>query len=44
MQQAVFTAGAGFKYSLLSIDYGFSPHNDLGSTHRISLSVQMQQN
>ncbi len=33
------TAGAGFMVSAIRIDYGFSQHFDLGSTHRISITL-----
>ncbi len=36
-----FTAGAGFHLSIISIDYGFYPHPELGTTHQISATVQL---
>lgn len=35
-----FSAGCGLKISTFQVDYAFVGHNDLGSTHRISTSVQ----
>jgi hypothetical protein len=34
-----FTAGAGCRFSIFTIDYGFSHHNDLGNTHRVSMTL-----
>jgi len=34
-----FTAGAGFRFSVVSMDYSFSSHPDLGSGHRISATL-----
>ncbi len=37
-----FSAGAGFAIpDLFSIDYAFSPHRELGDSHRISLSIKI---
>ena len=37
-----FTAGAGFQKGMIAIDYAFMPTRfDLGATHAISLSVQL---
>lgn len=33
------TAGAGFRISFFSIDYGFQTHSELGMSHRISLTL-----
>ena len=37
-----FTAGLGVKYLDYSIDYAFVPYGNLGSTNRISLSVEFR--
>ncbi|MCD6471559.1 PorV/PorQ family protein [Candidatus Aerophobetes bacterium] len=34
------TGGLGFKFKNISIDYAYVPYEDLGDTHRISLSVK----
>ena len=34
------TAGVGFRYAGLGVDYAFVPYGDLGYAHRISLSYQ----
>lgn len=34
------TAGGGFQFSNLSIDYAFVPYGDLGNSHRMSLSYK----
>ena len=34
-----FTAGAGFRISVVGVDYGFSHHTDLGQSHRISITL-----
>lgn len=34
-----FATGAGFTFKGLALDYGFSPHEDLGNTHRISVTL-----
>ncbi len=33
------TAGAGFKWGSLGVDYAFVPYSIVGSTHRVSLSL-----
>ncbi len=33
------TLGTGFRYSIYSLDYAFSPFGDLGSVHRISAAL-----
>jgi len=33
------TMGTGFRYTIYSIDYSFSPFGDLGSVHRISAAL-----
>ena len=38
------TAGLGVNFSKFSIDYGFVPFGDLGSTHRISFLIKFNQN
>lgn len=38
------TAGAGFTFSRFTIDYGFSPHSDLGNTHRLSATIHLRSN
>lgn len=37
---ANISAGLGFKYSLVAIDYAFVPYGNLGITHRVSLSLK----
>jgi hypothetical protein len=38
-----FTAGAGFRKGIIAVDYAFMPTSyDLGSTHAISLAVQLR--
>jgi len=37
--QGRFAAGCGLRVSWMGLDYGFSPHSDLGYSHRISLTV-----
>lgn len=34
-----FTAGAGFRFSVVSVDYSFSSHPDLGAGHRVSATL-----
>ena len=38
------TAGAGFSFSNVTIDYGFSPHSALGNTHRLSAVIRLRSN
>ncbi len=33
------TLGTGFRYSIYSMDYSFSPFGDLGSVHRVSVAL-----
>jgi len=37
-QESGVTAGAGFRIKGVGIDYAFVPHEDLGSSHRVSAS------
>lgn len=37
-QESGVTAGAGFRLSGFGVDYAFVPHEDLGSSHRVSAS------
>jgi hypothetical protein len=39
-----FTVGAGFRFSILAIDYSFSSHPDLGAGHRISATFIWDKN
>ena len=39
-----FTAGVGVKLPKLNVDYAFLSHNDLGDTHRISLTLSIEEN
>ena len=38
-----FSAGAGIRLPKLDIDYAFMDHDDLGSTHRISLRLRFEE-
>ena len=38
------TAGAGLRFSVVGVDYGFSNHSDLGNSHRVSLTFSWHQN
>ena len=38
-----FTAGAGIKLPRLNIDYAFLGNKDLGNTHRVSLSLTLEE-
>lgn len=40
-EDETFTAGGGFKFDFGSLDYAFVPHSELGSTHRISATLDM---
>jgi hypothetical protein len=40
-EDETFTAGGGFKFDFGSIDYAFVPHSELGSTHRISATLDI---
>ena len=33
------TIGTGFRYSIYSMDYSFSPFGDLGNVHRVSVAL-----
>lgn len=33
-----FTAGVGFQYNGMDLDYAYVPYGDLGNTHRVSIS------
>jgi len=35
------TLGAGLLFNNISLDYGFASHNDLGTTHRISVEYRL---
>jgi hypothetical protein len=35
-QESGVTAGAGFRIRGFAVDYAFVPHDDLGSSHRVS--------
>jgi hypothetical protein len=37
-QESGVTAGAGFRVKGVGVDYAFVPHDDLGSSHRVSAS------
>jgi long-subunit fatty acid transport protein len=37
---ANISAGVGFRYFPVTIDYAFVPYGDLGNTHRISLNIK----
>ncbi len=37
-QESGVTGGAGFRLGGLGVDYAFVPHDDLGSSHRVSAS------
>lgn len=39
LDRGSFTIGAGFQLLSIHLDYGFLSHSDLGSTHRISLTL-----
>jgi hypothetical protein len=39
MDRKLFTMGTGFRFMGINADYGFSPHSDLGTSHRISMTV-----
>jgi len=39
LNQGKFAAGCGLILSWIGLDYGFSPHSDLGYSHRVSLTV-----
>jgi hypothetical protein len=39
-----FTAGAGFRFSVVAVDYSFSSHPDLGTGHRISATLIWNKN
>lgn len=41
MEDETFTAGGGFKFDFGSLDYAFVPHSELGSTHRISATLDI---
>lgn len=40
-EDETFTAGGGFKFDFGSLDYAFVPHSELGSTHRISATLDI---
>ncbi|MBN2417470.1 PorV/PorQ family protein [bacterium] len=44
MTRSSLTAGAGFSFSRFTVDYGFSPHADLGNTHRVSATIHLRSN
>ncbi|NQT27756.1 PorV/PorQ family protein [candidate division KSB1 bacterium] len=39
IDRGAFTIGTGFNLSSIHLDYGFLAHSDLGSTHRISVTL-----
>ena len=36
-----WSAGLGFKFQRISLDYAYIPYGDLGDTHRISLGIKL---
>lgn len=34
-----WSAGLGFKFQRICLDYAYAPYGDLGNTHRISLGM-----
>jgi len=38
------TAGMGYRHKIFGVDYAFAPYGNLGSVHRISLTIKWGQN